>query len=288
MFCKLIHTQLQLAWADRLYLALGCARGLTALHAFSPDLCHRDVKSFNFLVDHQFNAKIADLELGVASDIIRRSSLDYQSKINTNLFSKLLPFSVGSSSIDDVETGQVKSNEKVLQPDEFLANWLAPEVIKTGKHRQASDIYSFVLVLWEILSGKQPYEDIRKQDDIRDLVVSGIRPEFPSWCLSLDSDKDANENGNMKNSDVSNGVVNISEELKRDLRHYTALIVRGWQHEIFARPSAHEIESELDCMWKGVCNSLVVDTDIVPNILEFLSKAPGINVTYQRDLSYSK
>jgi hypothetical protein len=50
---------LSLSWTDRLYLAMGCARGLVALHTFSPDLCHRDVKSFNFLVDHQLNAKIS-------------------------------------------------------------------------------------------------------------------------------------------------------------------------------------------------------------------------------------
>ena len=32
-----------------MYLALGCALGVEALHAYSPDLCHRDIKSFNFL-----------------------------------------------------------------------------------------------------------------------------------------------------------------------------------------------------------------------------------------------
>ena len=47
-----------------MYLALGCARGLRALHKYSPDLCHRDIKSSNFLVDGQLNAKICDLELG--------------------------------------------------------------------------------------------------------------------------------------------------------------------------------------------------------------------------------
>lgn len=55
---------LPLTHADKMYLALGCARGLEALHSYSSTLCHRDVKSFNFLVDSQLNAKIADLELG--------------------------------------------------------------------------------------------------------------------------------------------------------------------------------------------------------------------------------
>ena len=47
---------------------LGCCRGLTALHASGPDVCHRDIKSMNFLVDGQFTAKVADLELGVSTD----------------------------------------------------------------------------------------------------------------------------------------------------------------------------------------------------------------------------
>jgi serine/threonine protein kinase len=54
---------LTVCWADRLYLAMGCARGLHALHTFSSELCHRDIKSFNFLVDEHLNAKILDLEL---------------------------------------------------------------------------------------------------------------------------------------------------------------------------------------------------------------------------------
>lgn len=40
---------LNLSYSDRMYLALGCARGLQALHSYSPMLCHRDIKSFNFL-----------------------------------------------------------------------------------------------------------------------------------------------------------------------------------------------------------------------------------------------
>ncbi len=43
--------------------------------------------------------------------------------------------------------------EGVLRADDFLANWSAPEVIKDGCHVQASDVYSFSLVLWEILTG---------------------------------------------------------------------------------------------------------------------------------------
>jgi serine/threonine protein kinase len=40
---------LPLSMSDRMFLALGCARGLHALHSYSANLCHRDVKSSNFL-----------------------------------------------------------------------------------------------------------------------------------------------------------------------------------------------------------------------------------------------
>lgn len=57
---------LTLSYMDKVYLGLGCARGLAALHAVGEEVVHRDIKSFNFLVDAQLNAKLADLELGVA------------------------------------------------------------------------------------------------------------------------------------------------------------------------------------------------------------------------------
>lgn len=60
-----VRHPLVLTVADRMYLALGCARGLAALHAYAPDLCHRDIKSMNFLVNRHFHVKIADLDLGV-------------------------------------------------------------------------------------------------------------------------------------------------------------------------------------------------------------------------------
>jgi serine/threonine protein kinase len=43
------RSPLNLSYSDRMFLALGCARGLQALHAYSPLLCHRDIKSMNFL-----------------------------------------------------------------------------------------------------------------------------------------------------------------------------------------------------------------------------------------------
>lgn len=65
-----INKALTLSYLDKMYLAVGCARGLAALHSMGDSLVHRDIKSFNFLVDAQLNAKLADLELGMDSEDI--------------------------------------------------------------------------------------------------------------------------------------------------------------------------------------------------------------------------
>ena len=128
-----------LSTSDRLFLAMGCARGVAALHAHSRDLCHRDIKSFNFLVDDQFNAKLADLELGVTEQMQRGSSREkmiFEKKRkaasafrSSGRYSKsVFGISVSSSLESDVDGGAGAATAGVLAADEFLANWAAPEV----------------------------------------------------------------------------------------------------------------------------------------------------------------
>ena len=140
--------RLAINMADLLYLVLGCARGLAAVHAIGTDVIHRDIKSYNFLVDSQLNAKVADLELGI---IGTRS-------LNTNT-----PASREDS--DDFLTKPgTNSTPKNLRPaDEFVANWLPPELILDPLCTyQASDIYSFGMVLWECVTrGKIPFVGVR-------------------------------------------------------------------------------------------------------------------------------
>ena len=61
--------------ADRLWLALGCAAGVGALHEYNSNLCHRDIKSFNFLVDAYLCVKLADMELGQSEELDAKGTL---------------------------------------------------------------------------------------------------------------------------------------------------------------------------------------------------------------------
>jgi hypothetical protein len=96
-------------------------------------------------VDSQFNAKLADLELGVP----------------TFGSDKEQPFS--GPTVDD-----------------FLVNWVAPEVLRGEPFSQASDVYSLSLVFHEILTRLIPYEDLPTiRETARSTIKDLVQYPFP-------------------------------------------------------------------------------------------------------------
>ena len=61
--------------------------------------------------------------------------------------------------------------------------WRAPEV-KSGIFLQASDVYSYGIVLWELVTRKLPWEGVDMVTVVSE-VRKGKRPEIPSNCLPL-------------------------------------------------------------------------------------------------------
>jgi serine/threonine protein kinase len=186
---------LHLTRADLLHLALGCARGVAAVHAYDASICHRDVKSFNFLVDRRFDVKIADLELGITT--MGAASSGEQPRrgaaVAGNSRGSLSQYDVRESerTIATNETlymtpAQVEFSRRRRQDptlvvvEELLANWLAPEVLTDRKFCQASDTYSLGTVIWEIMSGQLPFDN-EPQLIIRQKICGGYKHPLPSF-----------------------------------------------------------------------------------------------------------
>jgi hypothetical protein len=178
---------LALCVPDLLFLALGAARGVHAIHSFSPLLCHRDIKSFNFLVSAALVVKIADLELGLEG----AEETPLSTGCRACCRSWWRQQEASDTMRDPIQEELLASTPSALEGEEaplqvhpsvlhMQATWLAPEVIPTGVFSQASDIYSLALVLWEIRTKRYPYSHCSHlQTAIRRAVAGGYRETFP-------------------------------------------------------------------------------------------------------------
>ncbi|KAL7255894.1 hypothetical protein ACSBR1_009935 [Camellia fascicularis] len=117
-----------LDWPTRLSISLGAARGLLYLHTFAGRcVIHRDVKSSNILLDHSMCAKVADFG-----------------------FSKYAPQEGDSGASLEVRG---------------TAGYLDPEYYSTQHLSAKSDVFSFGVVLLEIISGREPLNIHRPRNE---------------------------------------------------------------------------------------------------------------------------
>ncbi|CAI2201888.1 13213_t:CDS:1, partial [Funneliformis geosporum] len=56
--------------------------------------------------------------------------------------------------------------------------YVAPEVLKSKQYTSASDIYSFGIVAYEVLSGLPPYYDLAHDGLLGLAICQGLRPQF--------------------------------------------------------------------------------------------------------------
>ena len=66
------------------------------------------------------------------------------------------------------ESGIYDANQEA----KFPIRWSAPEVLTERKVSRASDVWSFGIVLWEILEGKMPYYDLLNNAEVIELVCN--------------------------------------------------------------------------------------------------------------------
>ena len=63
--------------------------------------------------------------------------------------------------------------------------YVAPEVLHGKDYTMASDIYSFGIVAYELITGLPPYHDIPHGNDLALDICQGLRPKIPSYVPKL-------------------------------------------------------------------------------------------------------
>jgi len=60
--------------------------------------------------------------------------------------------------------------------------WTAPELLRGTPYTEKVDVYSFAIILWELLERKFPYEDLLYFDIIHRVTNQQMRPKIPPQC----------------------------------------------------------------------------------------------------------
>ncbi|XP_078168514.1 uncharacterized protein LOC144563010 [Carex rostrata] len=171
LFNLLQKNSARLDWRRRVHMALDIARGMNYLHHCNPPIIHRDLKSSNLLVDKNWTVKVADFGLS-------------RLKRDTFLTTK---------------TGK------------GTPQWMAPEVLRNEPADEKSDVYSYGVILWELVTQKIPWENLNSIQ-----VIGAV------------------------------GFMNQRLELPTDVDPQWASIVQScWESEPQSRPSFHELVDRL-------------------------------------------
>ena len=59
---------------------------------------------------------------------------------------------------------------------------MAPEVIEHNPYGEKADVFSFGILLWELLTGKVPYQEMTPLQAAIGVVQKGLRPTIPQDC----------------------------------------------------------------------------------------------------------
>ncbi|KAF8080165.1 hypothetical protein N665_0970s0001 [Sinapis alba] len=111
-----------MTWETRVKVAAGAARGIAYLHEdCHPRIIHRDIKSSNILLDNSFEALVADFGLAKIAQ-----ELDLNTHVSTRVMGTF--------------------------------GYMAPEYATSGKLSEKADVYSYGVILLELITGRKPVD----------------------------------------------------------------------------------------------------------------------------------
>jgi serine/threonine protein kinase len=144
---KMLHDQtVPLSLPRRLRMATDAVVGMCWLHSPTQSIIHRDLKSSNLLVDDHYRIKVCDFGLSQV-----------------------------------LAAGEQARDERSAKGTPL---WMAPEVMQFKPFDRKCDVYSFGIVLWEIVTREEPFKEFNNYNVFRDAVCrQHVRPPIPPNTL---------------------------------------------------------------------------------------------------------
>lgn len=141
--CRILAQSGPLEVARQFSVAVAIARALAYLHSRSPPILHNDLKSPNILVNDKWHVKLCDFGLA------RYKGME------------LTQAALGST---------VAGTPAWMPPEVLLGDQFADE---------ASDIFSYGVLLWELMTGKEPWAGYSRGQVVAAVAFQNQRLEIP-------------------------------------------------------------------------------------------------------------
>ncbi|KAJ1175458.1 hypothetical protein NDU88_000746 [Pleurodeles waltl] len=174
-----------MSWQLKFRIINETALAMNFLHSMNPPLLHMDLKPGNILLDNHMHVKISDFGLS--------------------------KFKEHSTRMEYIEKSALRGTLSYIPPEMFLQSTRTPST----KH----DIYSFGLVIWEVLTQKKPYSGASMMTIIIK-VAAGRRPSLSD----------------------------IPEERPVECEQMIDLLQRCWNQDPRKRPAFKDISVETDML----------------------------------------
>ncbi|KAL7879538.1 hypothetical protein SRHO_G00017920 [Serrasalmus rhombeus] len=186
------------AWPLRLRILYEIALGVNFLHNMTPPLLHHDLKTQNILLDGEYHVKIADFGLSKW---------------------RQLSISKGSGS----KPAEMGGTVIYMPPEEYEPN-------KSRRADVKQDMYSYAIIMWEVLSRRIPFEDATNPMQIMFSVLRGLRPDtgpdsLPTEIPSRETLISLMTNGWTANPDERPSFLSCLIELEPMLRRFDEIDV---------------------------------------------------------------
>jgi len=118
-------------------------------------------------------------------DLAARNVLLASGKSSTGMVCKVADFGLsrGNGNTNSSDAGDAELTYYRTHTGKFPVRWTAPEAMSTGKYTPASDVWSFgILVVEMLLDGEKPYSAIKGNQSIMQFTTEGGRHSRPDGC----------------------------------------------------------------------------------------------------------
>eukprot|EP01125_Pyxidicula_operculata_P016624 TRINITY_DN5752_c0_g1_i1.p1 TRINITY_DN5752_c0_g1~~TRINITY_DN5752_c0_g1_i1.p1 ORF type:complete len:1317 (+),score=193.44 TRINITY_DN5752_c0_g1_i1:42-3992(+) len=192
----------KLTYQVRVKMALDVAKGMRTLHSCVPTIIHHDLKSLNVFMSSKDPNEVM-LKVGDFGE--SRTMFSYTKR------------------------------DSVSNPI-----WLAPEVLNGSVYTPESDVFSYGIIMWELIARELPYSEYPEGKskwsfELEDAIIKkGLRPNIDKFIIP-----------NITGKETSNACC----------KEYAA-IVQNCYDELLQRPSFNFIVKKIESIYSGILTTL--------------------------------